>query len=83
MNNHNYCIFCGDIKSTKIEWENFIGFFEKIEEAKNVFDLLFENFENRPCRWAQIICLKTLKIIQFKKEHDINEPFNYDENEFN
>lgn len=86
MNNHNYALFCDDIKSSKIGWETFIGFFEKIEEAKKLFDLLFEeNFENRLCRWAQIVCLKTSKIIEFKKEHDINEPFkyNYNENEFN
>ena len=88
MNNHNYALFCDDNTLSKIGWETFIGFFGKIEEAKKIFDLLFEeNFENRPCRWAQIVCLKTSKIIQFKKEHDINEPFkynyNYNENEFN
>jgi hypothetical protein len=86
MNNQNYAIFCDDSASSKIGWETFIGFFEKIEEAKKLFDLLFEEkFENRPCRWAQIVCLKTSKIIEFKKEHDINEPFNYNynENEFN
>jgi hypothetical protein len=86
MNNHNYALFCDDSTSSKIGWETFIGFFEKIEEAKKLFDLLFEEkFENRPCRWAQIVCLKTSKIIEFKKEHDINEPFNYNynENEFN
>ena len=84
MTNRNYALFCDDINSSKIGWETFIGSFEKIEEAQKLFDLLFEEkFENRPCRWAQIICLKTLEIIQFKKEHDINETFYYNENEFN
>jgi len=80
MTNRNYALFCSDTTSSKIGWETFIGFFEKIEEAQSLFDSLFEN---RPCRWAQIVCLKTSEIIQFKKEHDINEPFYYNENEFN
>ena len=84
MTNRNYALFCDDINSSKIGWETFIGTFEKIEEAQKLFDLLFEEkFENRPCRWAQIVCLKTSEIIQFKKEHNINEPFYYNENEFN
>ena len=38
---------------------------KQIEEAQKLFDLLFEEkFENRPCRWAQIVCIKTSKIIQ-------------------
>jgi len=84
MNNYNYALFSDDIKSSKIGWETFINFFEKIEDSKKIFDLLFEEkIENRPCRWAQIVCLKTSKIIKFKKEYDINEPFYYNEDEFN
>lgn len=84
MTNRNYALFCCDTTSSKIGWETFIGSFEKIEEAQKLFNLLFEEkFENRPCRWAQIVCLKTSEIIQSKKEHDINQTFYYNENEFN
>lgn len=80
----NYAVFAGNNTNIKGGWNDLDCLRETLEEAKIVVDEIFENNnEFNKYTWAQVVCLKTFKIIYKKEIIDINDVYKYDEYEFN